>query len=321
MLSNRKAEARTQRFAGFTLVELLVVITIIGVLIALLLPAVQAAREAARRAQCSNNLKQIGLGLHGFHEVKGKFPYSSYWPTNMSDPAQAKLLGYGWSTFVLEYMECGNAYSQIDFNFGGNSLANEMAMKQFFSFYQCPSAPPNKLVTCCSALYNSGRGVDNAAEIKYAAVATNWNLDSASTAGQPIQSANGVMHENMSATDLGHSIAEITDGTSQTFLVGETDYPFEDDPFYTTYSGKGACPAGKCNIGKLWMQGSQITTAHGINGHNWMTLSGVYSHHPGGAQFLFADGHVQFLSENVRQPILDMLTTRAGNEVVSETEY
>ena len=135
-----------QRGRGFTLVELLVVITIIGILIALLLPAVQAAREAARRAQCQNNLKQIGLGLHGFHESRGKFPYATYWPTAWT-PEEIKLLGYGWATFVLEYMESGNAYDQINFDYGSNVNENAIAMKQFFPFYQCPSAPENALVT------------------------------------------------------------------------------------------------------------------------------------------------------------------------------
>lgn len=312
-IRHRKRNDRTSE--AFTLVELLVVITIIGILIALLLPAIQAAREAARRVQCQNNLKQIGLGLHGFVEARGTFPLSCYWPKG-SSPELQKKLGYGWSTYILEYMECGNVFNRINFDFGGNSAQNAEAMQQFLPFYQCPSAPPNKLVTAC----NDIPGTADAAEINYAAVATHWNVDYAST--QPIpESATGIMHENLTDEDIGHPIAEVRDGTSQTFLVSETDYPFEDDPFYTTYAGTPACPGGKCDIGAVWMQGAQQTTAHGINGHNWTIKAGVYSHHPGGAHFLFADGHVQFLAETVQQPILDGLTTRAGNEVIPNADY
>ncbi|MBN2296404.1 MAG: DUF1559 domain-containing protein [Pirellulales bacterium] len=306
-----------QRLAcGFTLVELLVVIAIIGILIALLLPAIQAAREAARRAQCQNNLKQIGLGLHGFVGARGRFPLSLYWPSNVSNPELAKKLGYGWSTYILEYIECGDTFDQIDFDYGGNRIQNAEAMKLFIPFYQCPSAPPNKLVTACSEI----PGTADAAESNYAAVATHWNVAYASTQTIP-QAATGIMHENLTDDDDGHTMTDVRDGTSQTFLVSEIDYTFADDPFYTTYAGSEACPGGNCDIGAVWMQGPQQTTSHGINGHNWVIKAGVYSHHPSGVQFLFADGHVQFLSDTVQQSILDGLTTRSGNEVIPETSY
>ena len=299
---------------GFTLVELLVVIAIIGILTALLLPAVQSAREAARRTQCLNNLKQMGIALHNYHDALRLFPYGGYWPTGMagSDPNK---LGYGWATLFLPYIEEKNANNLIDYRYGMNAIQNQEAIKTFLPFFQCPTAPDNVLISAVSAI----PGVEDAAETNYASTATHWNVLRALTSLAP-GSDTGVIHENMTETDLGHSIVEITDGTSHTFLVGEIDTPFADDPFFTIYANSEACPGGKCKIGSRWSSHAILTTAHGINGHNWSTLNGVYSHHPDGAQFLFADGHVRYVSETIDQFILDALTTRSGGEVLSESD-
>ena len=317
---------------GFTLVELLVVIAIIGILVAMLLPAVQSAREAARRVHCENNLKQLGIALHNYHITHGRFPYANYWPTSLGDPAERRKLGFGWSTLILDYIEANDEKGLIDFNYAMNTPQNECAMKTFFPFYQCPSAPVNLLVTCCIGVQGNNladcdligpgwHSADDAAETNYAAVATHCDIPRGDTyhkCPNGRRSDTGVIHSNVGKTlaGLGRKISEITDGTSQTFLLAEVDYPFDDDPFRKVHYASSDCPRGKCNIGSPWMCCNHVTTAHGINGHNWWQHGGVYSHHPGGAHFTYADGHVSFHVESIDQELLEALSTREGGEVV-----
>jgi len=283
--------------AGFTLVELLVVIAIIGILIALLLPAVQAAREAARRAQCANNLKQIGLALLNYHNTHRIFPYGT----------GGGGTWWSWSALILPYMEANNIHDQIDFGHPYNHVhpTNNDAMKNFIDTYICPSAPEPGLCTCCGGI----PGVEDAAETNYSAVATHRDDSEAHYARDP--DGTGVMHLRSKTR-----IADILDGTSQTLLVAEMDLD-QDDPYKAT-AGASHCPDGQCHLGKLWASENRLTTAYGINGEIEHIRPGPRSLHPSGAQFVFADGHVSFLEETIDQDLLEALTTRDWGEIVDD---
>jgi prepilin-type N-terminal cleavage/methylation domain-containing protein/prepilin-type processing-associated H-X9-DG protein len=290
---------RRRSFAGFTLVELLVVIAIIGILIALLLPAVQAAREAARRMQCTNNLKQIGVGLHHYELNNGKFPPG----------AGGGGTNWSWSALILPYMERTESQVQCDYTRGYNEPINATATRTFIDIYHCPSAPEHKLLSCCINI----PGVEDTAETNYSAIATHHPLPwaRASLPGDPPDS--GVMH-----VGEPHVLRDVSDGLSSTILVSE--YVRNDnDPSKTDYPSY--CPGLACYMGKCWASENVLTTAYGINSGTYDRKSAIQSMHPGGANFLFGDGHVAMLGETINQDVLAALTTRAARDLVDASQY
>lgn len=266
-------------------------ITIIGILIALLLPAVQAAREAARKIQCSNNLKQMGLALNSYHEAHRSLP-----PAGGLSPSVVGTVCFSWSALILPFSENGNVTSQINFNFGANTIENEAAIKHLIPMYQCPSGLPLALVACCSAF----SGWQDTRETNYSAVATDTNEQYARTAA-----GSGCMYDAS-----GVAIEQITDGTSNTLAVGEVSRYGDNDPWKSIAGSK--CPGATCDMGKTWSAGNWCTTFYGINRSPTYIESGIQSSHPGGATFAFVDGHVAFIRENINQDILRSLTTRNG---------
>ena len=276
------------------------VIAIIGILVAMLLPAVNSAREAARRIQCVNNIRQMGLALHVYHDTSNRFPVAH---VHTSDGST----GWGWGAQILPFVEQEDVQNLINLDKAINDLypPNLKGQRTILGMFQCPSAPPNQLVTGMARI----PGYEDAAESNYVAIATHRPSD-----GNPVRqgqdyNGTGVMWQNGSA-----AIREITDGTSKTVVVTEGDI-FDDDP---EYNDPRYCPAGKCHVGYMWPAWGIVTTFYGINSHPVWTNAGIQSHHPGGANFLFADVHVDFLSEDIDQNVLDALTTRAGGDSIGE---
>jgi prepilin-type processing-associated H-X9-DG protein/prepilin-type N-terminal cleavage/methylation domain-containing protein len=288
-MSHTRRELKSR---AFTLVELLVVITIIGILIALLLPAVQAAREAARRMSCTNNLKQVGLALHLYHDSMQTFP-----------PGDTSLGGAGapywsWSALILPYLEGGGISSQINYTASFNDPTNWQVIEYFVPTYQCPS---------CTLRLSGGisgkPGDKDYAETSYSGICDHTND---AWWGPVLSRSSGVLFVRSHVRT-----ADIADGTSQTLMVGET----------IPYANPYPYPSGT-EVGHGWAAGNRITTYYGINrnpdGVNLVPgeeESPVQSKHPGGANFTFADGHVAFLSDNIQQGTLQALTTRGPGTV------
>jgi prepilin-type N-terminal cleavage/methylation domain-containing protein/prepilin-type processing-associated H-X9-DG protein len=326
MLRHEELSVWTARLRrGFTLIELLVVIAIIGVLIALLLPAVQAAREAARRSQCTNNLKQIGLALHSYHDVNGAFPASmNSWSTGAYFAA---------FTAILPYLEQAPLFASYNLNLNNTDSANTTATLTQITTYLCPSmAPPyakpdpahNDFAAPCSYATSTGS--------RYA-----WAWSATATYGTP----DGVLVPNEVWTSSGGPLVpngpvglkDITDGTSQTYVVGEQDYALKNYFFSPPDPRAGQLKGG----GGVWCDGytaSESFSAFGpFNGHDYVGTSGgpdyrersgiasFRSQHPGGANFLYADGTVRFLKEGVARTVYRALATRAGGEVLSSDSY
>jgi prepilin-type N-terminal cleavage/methylation domain-containing protein/prepilin-type processing-associated H-X9-DG protein len=309
--------------SAFTLVELLVVITIIGILIALLLPAVQAAREAARRMQCANNFRQVGLAMHNYHSAIGTFPPGQLAHGYDSCNPGVASAGAGWGTHILPYLEQQAVYDQFDFRKSfTNTTANASGKSNFqvaatyIGAYLCPSDPQGGELCAFSGVGTNGSDPnEDFRQTNMAGVAdpASWSCDSNGWWPTAYPKVGGVMGEGQ-----GARIADIYDGTSCTLMVSEV-----------TGGGRGSFG------GATWGWSDALDTADGINSplnslpgglsptlFNPSTV-GPSSYHPGGCNFLMADGSVQFLSENISSgerpagqtpSVLHALTTRNGGE-------
>lgn len=291
-LPREKCFPRPLRRGGFTLVELLVVIAIIGVLVGLLLPAVQAAREAARRMQCGNNLKQIGLGLHNYHSTFNQFPEGS------------RLSNFvGPLTAVLPYLEQSNSYSQFDFSKNYDDPHNQAVAAQQIATYLCPS------MTLPRSVPDTSNGETGGPSSYLGCEGT----------GSYMPRSDGMFGLNWTAHGFNNpatGFRDCTDGSSMTLAYGETTYNMADyqwDP--------PAASAGQVKWGTArWVLGYPVvslgTTLKELNVHTAANNGGFQSMHPGGVHFLYIDGSVRFASEALDRTLLNSLATRNGNEVV-----
>lgn len=309
---------------GFTLIELLVVIAIIGVLIGLLLPAIQKVREAANRASCSNNLKQLGLALHNFHDTNQVFPASGWTVAGPGNP-QGKFVG--WRPLVLPFIEQENLQRIYDFNKNWWELPNLTAAAISVKTFQCPSVSSRVSVT--SAVAKSPRPALTfpapLAPTDYEAV---MGVQPASIDPQLYNSSNrfSVLFRNSTLR-----LSDVLDGTAATIMVVEcAGRPLVHrlktaNPTLTNDQGIGwADSEGPFSFDGASADGSQegCTPANGCTASmNKKNDNEPYGFHTGGANFLFADGHVQFVREAVDLRTFAALCTANGGEVVNSSDY
>jgi prepilin-type N-terminal cleavage/methylation domain-containing protein/prepilin-type processing-associated H-X9-DG protein len=319
------------RRRGFTLIELLVVIGIIGVLIALLLPAVQKVREAANRMSCANNLKQIALATHNFHDTHQKFPTGARLPVFVGDrPTEGTNL---WVE-LLPYFEQDNLYKKWDYHDNRNNVAGgrNATGAQVIKLLICPSdllsEPVWELTAETAASPPWSRGFYG-----LSSYGGNAGKRSVFTGGPP--AFPNMTRDGIFWIDSCARFADIIDGTSSTFLFGER-YHFDPEfdrrrplvwPAATPVGGWGRW-GYVANSGAMF----QVTlhTAAPINyrvpsGGDFSTLENrgcaFGSGHAHGANFAYADAHVRFVSDSIPLPILQALSTRCRGEVVSEDDY
>lgn len=301
------------RQRGFTLIELLVVIAIIAVLIALLLPAVQQAREAARRTQCKNNLKQIGLALHNYHEQYRCFP--SGWigvdPVTGAQSAHHGGNGAGWALMILPMVEYPAIYNQMNMNIPINAPANAVSIKHSITTYLCPSdaAPPK--VWSIEDEGSPGTVLAELATANYIASFGTLDLhDCEHTPGSPpVTSAGQCVGDGASYHNCKISLQHFMDGTSQSIIVGER----KTNPVHGWWSTwAGMVPHGKDSFQRIL--GSLDHTPNHPQSH----FDDFSSYHVGGAHFLFGDSHVRFVSENIDGGLYRALGTINGGEVTGE---
>ena len=306
-----RAKSRLRR--AFTQIELLVVISVIGILVGLLLPALQSVRTAALRAQCANNLREIGIACHTFHDVKGRLPpgYAASGP--YVDGNTDTSPGWGWPAHLLLFLEQQPLYNQLDFT---QPVENCPATQTLVKAFLCPADPfePAPFQLTDATLMP----ICEIAPSSYAGTCGPLASSVSGSTGQ------GIFYRN-SATRM----LDIMDGTSHTVMIGDRSWVQAKGTWAGTPSG-AVTRAGAANPwGAATAPSSALVLVHNnwINNHTASdgSLEDFSSYHRGGANFLFADGSVHFI-HNITDPGQDQLDfralgTRDGDEVLLSMSY
>jgi prepilin-type N-terminal cleavage/methylation domain-containing protein len=328
---------------GFTLVELLVVISIIGLLVSLLLPAVQAARETARRAQCTNNLKQMCLALHSYEGAHGIFPIGvvRYTPPQCDANSNRRHTLFA---AILPHMEQINLFNSFNFSHGAGHIANVTAQETRVAAYICPSdfpaaAPlnaPGQPLQYIGVNQGSYSGVAGTTELfRYRYVAP---------ANQP--NCNHIEGDGTFVISFQYRLAGIQDGTGSTLFLGETSRYVRQPPSFQNAWNYGEwfslvnAPAGSdasLPMGIAYtvpeinapLSHTDVIPIIDPDPFSWWQKPeavaygefGFRSQHPGGALFVFGDGSVRFLKQGIDMNVYRALGTRSGHEVVGADQY
>jgi prepilin-type N-terminal cleavage/methylation domain-containing protein len=313
-------QRHTQRTA-FTLVELLVVIAIIGVLVALLLPAVQAAREAARRMRCSNNLKQIGLALHNYEDTHKRLPYGT--------PGCCTPNGSNWVVSIFPFIEYGNLYDKLDLS--GNfkttpQNATVIGQVDKLQAFICPTDPAarkpvearysHNITPAHMLWYPTSMGGTHMDQCPFCPdttpSSTNWccqfyNFGTQTPAGVFPGEFSGMFGRAALAIRMG----EVTDGLSNTWMVGETL------PGHCTFMGVFSqnFPTSGTSIPLGIMEDRGVGKPG--EGTAWFRSCGYKSLHPAGSNFCLGDASVRFIMNGIDYRLYNELGSRAGGEAVS----
>jgi prepilin-type N-terminal cleavage/methylation domain-containing protein len=318
----KKNEAFSRPVYGFTLIELLVVIAIIGILVALLLPAVQAAREAARRGQCVNNLRQIGLALHNYESAHGVLPYGSDYTAFTGT----------WAAFILPQLESQAHFDEFDFTLPMRDRANQLARETAVATYMCPSdprsddpilsgrgdSPSSNPPTSAMLSYPGSMGPTHPDNCPFCPVnrpgASNWCCQGCNfgSFGGGCGMDDGTFSGMFGRWPRSITFREVTDGLTKTVMAGETlpDHYVWNGAFVPNFPVSGMT----IPINTMEMDNGQ----HG--GHSlilWAITSGFKSEHPGGANFVMGDASVHFVNEAIDHRIYANLGTRAGDDIAT----
>jgi prepilin-type N-terminal cleavage/methylation domain-containing protein len=322
---------QASRRGAFTLIELLVVIGIIGVLAGLLVPAVQKVREAATRTTCTNNLKQIGLALHSYHDTKLYFPpgYIDGNTDPSSTPDNDVGPGWGWASFLLPYLEQQNVYNQINFSVGVGVGSNAAVSQTSLPIFQCPADDLQDPFPVYDSSFTNP--IATVAHSNY--VGCNGWKECFSNAGGDAQGGDGLFYRN-SRNRMGN----VTDGLSNTIFVGERSSNHSPST-WTGAVARGRCPA--------WMAtqppapyspppgpaydnadfGEALVLAHGNATHlpnadfPIFDPDTFYSKHALGVNFVFGDGSVHLLTSGIDPNTFQYLCTISGGEVFSPGDW
>jgi prepilin-type processing-associated H-X9-DG protein/prepilin-type N-terminal cleavage/methylation domain-containing protein len=312
---------RTNRLA-FTLIELLVVIAIIAVLIGLLLPAVQRVRESAARSQCTNNLKQMGLALHSYHDVHQSLPPGYLATMPYSDGATDTAPGWSWAVFILPHLEQDNLYRQLNLAL---PVEKSPAIQTMLKVYLCPSDPTPTSAFAVPDGFGAARAL--AAPSSYAACCGGDESDVSAPTGL------GVFYRNSSTR-----LTDIPDGTSQTLLIGDKAWA-DTEVIWAGAINDAVARRGPINpcpgSGEASWPAPGLVLSHShLNNATTDTDGGLddfASRHPGGSNFLFADGSVHFIrsipgdnpdgSYTADSLAFQALGTRANGEVIAGLDY